>query len=162
MTNTAQVGYGVAAACFAVVLAKTSEPDWWRKHRAVGFLIGFSIPLCILGAWLSETRLYSHSFFGITFIPHSPEVMAVGAWFGILVGLVALVAYLFTVCDSLAIGFLFGALILGFFAEVTDQSRRTQGQPTIRRLVPNNDNKSSNLTMLLTATVPSFENTFDD
>lgn len=129
MTSTAQIGYAVAAACFAVILRKSSELEWWQKHRIVGFLIGFSIPLCILGAWLSETIIQSQSFWGIRFIPHIPEVMAFATWIGIIIGLFALALFLYTVSYYLAIGFIIGAFILGFFADITDHSRQAH-QPT--------------------------------
>jgi hypothetical protein len=115
----AKIGYGVAAACFVVALQKSSEPQWWEGHRVIGVLIGISIPLCVLAAWLAETPMHERSFGRIRFIPHRPEALAIAAWVGIGIGLLALAAFLFTVSGYLALGFLVGVFLLGQYIDMT-------------------------------------------
>src|SRR2546430_8810280 len=115
MTAPAQLAYGIAAACFAVALHKSSEVEWWQQHRTVAFLIGASIPICIRAAWLSETPMREASFRGIHFMPHRPEALVIAAWVGIAVGLIALTAFLLTISVYLAAGFLIGGFLLGQF-----------------------------------------------
>jgi hypothetical protein len=119
MTAPAKLGYGVAAACFAVVLQKSSEPQWWDAHPVVGVLIGASIPICTLAAWLSETRMKPRRFGFLRFVPHSPEALALAAWAGVVVGLLALMLFLFTVSTYVAVGFLVGGFLLGQFIDMT-------------------------------------------
>jgi hypothetical protein len=106
MTTPTQLAYGVAAACFAVALQKSSEIEWWQQHRTVAFLIGASIPICVLAAWLADTPMREISFWGIRFMPHRPEALVIAAWVGIGIGLIALTAFLFTISVYLAAAFL--------------------------------------------------------
>jgi hypothetical protein len=119
MTAPTKFGYGVAAACFAVTVQKSSEQQWWESHAFIGFLIGVSIPVCVLAAWLTETRIPKHSLGPFRFIPHNPRALAIAAWVGIGIGLTALAAFLFTVSMYLAVGFLVGAFLLGQYIDMT-------------------------------------------
>jgi hypothetical protein len=119
MTGRTKIGYGIAAACFGVVLQKCSDPQWWEAHCIVGLLIGISIPVCILAAWLADNPMGERSFGRVRFIPHSPQALAVAAWIGIGIGLLTLAAFLFTVSIYLALGFILGGFLLGQFIELT-------------------------------------------
>jgi len=116
MKRTVQVAYALAAACFAAVIQLADKPDWWEKHPWTAALIGFSIPSCVLGAWMSELRLRKRKFFGIRFIPHVPEAMLFVAWSGIAVGAVALAMFLAAVSFHIAIGFIIGGFLLSIFS----------------------------------------------
>ena len=131
MTAPAQLAYGIAAACFAVALHKSSEVEWWQQHRTVAFLIGASIPICILAAWLSETPMREASFWGIHFMPHRPEALVIAAWVGIAVGLIALTAFLLTISVYLAAGFLIGGLLLAQFIDMT--TPRSSSKPPMEQ-----------------------------
>ncbi len=131
MTSATQLAYGVAAACFAVALQKSSEAAWWQQHRWVAFLIGASIPVCILSAWLADTPMREVSFWGIRFVPHRPETLVIASWVGIGVGLIALTAFLFTISAYLAAGFLIGAFLLAQFIDMT--TPQPLSEPTAER-----------------------------
>ena len=119
MTAPAKVAYGIAAACFAVALQKSSESQWWDAHPFIGALIGASIPVCVLAGWLSETPMKPRRFRFMRFVPHSPETLALAAWGGVVLGLLALMLFLFTVSTYLAVGFLVGGILLGQFMDIT-------------------------------------------
>jgi hypothetical protein len=119
VTTPAKPAYGIAAACFAVALQKSGESQWWDAHPVIGLLIGVSIPVCVLAAWLAETHMKPRSFGLLRFIPHRPEALAVAAWAGIILGLFALTLFLFTVSIFLAIGFGIGGVLLGQFIDMT-------------------------------------------
>lgn len=82
-------------------------------------VIGISIPVCVLAAWLAETRMKVRSFGLFRFVPHSPEALAIAAWAGIIIGLFALTLFLITVSTYLAVGFAIGAFLLGQFIDMT-------------------------------------------
>ena len=102
MKRTVQVAYALAAACFAVVIQLSDKPEWWEKNPWTATLIGFSIPSCVLGAWMSEVRLRKRKWLGIRIIPHIPEVMVFVARAGIAVGAIALAMFLIIVRPSVA------------------------------------------------------------
>jgi hypothetical protein len=122
VTAPAKLGYGVAAACFAVVLQKSAESQWWDTHPLVGVLLGASIPVCVLAAWLSETRMKPRRFGFLRFVPHSPEALAVAAWAGVILGLIALALFLVTVSTYVALGFAIGGFLLGQFIDMATPS----------------------------------------
>ena len=119
MTAPAKVAYGVAAACFAVVLQKSAESQWWDAHPVVSALIGASIPVCVLAGWLSETHMKPRRLGLLQFLPHSSEALAFAAWAGVVLGMVALMLFLFTVSTYVAAGFLIGGFLLGQFIDMT-------------------------------------------
>ena len=58
-----------------------------------------------------------HTFLGIRYIPHVPEVMLVAAWCGIGVGLTALSLFLLTLSYSVGFGFILGVFFLSIIGE---------------------------------------------
>jgi hypothetical protein len=128
MTRSAQIAYAIAGACFAATLAMADKPDWWSSHPIIAVMLGFSIPSCVLGAWMSETRIRERKVLGIRFIPYVTEAMVIAAWCGIGIGLVALALFLFTFSRFVAYGFCLGGFVLGFFAEFREHQSKQQQQ----------------------------------
>ncbi len=122
MKSLAQISLGVAGACFAATLTMATVAEWWAAHPIIGGMLGLTMPLCIVAAWMSENRIKQRTVLGFNLIPHSPAAMAIAAWFGVAVGLVALALYLFTISTYLVIEFVLGVGILGLFADVREYS----------------------------------------
>jgi hypothetical protein len=55
----------------------------------------------------------------LRFVPHNPKALAFAAWAGVVLGMVALMLFLFTVSFYLAIGFLIGGFLLAQFMDMT-------------------------------------------
>ncbi|MHB1436413.1 MAG: hypothetical protein ACYCVX_02610 [Thiobacillus sp.] len=124
MNRTAKLSYGVAASCFAAALSMTSNTAWWEAHTNIAAMLGFSIPVCVLAAWMAETRLEDRNIWGFDLIFHSPAAMIVAAWCGIVVGLVALGLFLLTLSHAMALGFFLGGMLLSLFTSVREVRRR--------------------------------------
>jgi len=124
MNHTAKLAYGVAASCFAAVLSMTSNTVWWEVHPNIATMLGFSIPVCVLAAWMAETRIENRKVWGFDLIFHSPSAMMGAAWCGIVVGLVALALFLLTLSSAMAIGFSLGGALLSIFTSVREVRRR--------------------------------------
>lgn len=118
MKRVAQISYAVAGACFAATLTMATTPNWWDDHSNIAVMLGLSMPLCIVGAWLSEFRFERRSILGFRIIPHSPQVMAIAAWCGTGLGMVTLALFLFSLSSHLAFGFLVGASVLSIFTSI--------------------------------------------
>ena len=123
MNHTAKLAYGVAASCFAAVLSMTSNTAWWEAHPGIAATLGFSIPVCVLAAWMAETRIENRKVWGFDLIFHSPAAMIVAAWCGIVAGLIALGLFLLTLSNAMALGFFSGGVLLSFFASVEEIRR---------------------------------------
>lgn len=124
MKRVAQISYAVAGACFAVTLAMATTPEWWDEHSGIALMLGLSMPLCVVGAWLSEFRIEPRKIFGFHLISHSPEAMAIAAMGGIGLGMVTLTLFLFSLSLILALGFIIGAGILSAFTGITEVAVR--------------------------------------
>lgn len=124
MNQTAKLSYGVAASCFAAVLSMASNAIWWEAHPTIAGMLGFSIPVCILSAWMAETRIEDRKIWGFNLIFHNPEAMMYAAWFGIVIGLAALAFFLLTLASSIALGFFLGGGLLTFFTSIREVRHR--------------------------------------
>jgi hypothetical protein len=92
-------------------------------------MLGLSMPLCIVGAWLSEFRIEPRKIFGFNLISHSPEAMAIAAMGGIGLGMVTLTLFLFSLSQNLALGFILGAGILSVFTGINEVPVRDSESP---------------------------------
>lgn len=120
MKRVAQISYAVAGACFAATLAMATTPDWWDEHSVIAVMLGLSMPLCIVGAWLSEFRIEQRTILEFRIISHSPQAMAIAAWCGIGLGMATLTLFLFSLSAHLALGFMVGAGVLSIFTGVKE------------------------------------------
>jgi hypothetical protein len=129
MKRVSQISYAVAGACFAVTLAMATTPEWWDEHSGIALMLGLSMPLCIVGAWLSEFRIEPRRILGFHLISHSPEAMAIAAMGGIGLGMVTLTLFLFSLSQNLALGFILGASILSVFTGINEVPVRDSESP---------------------------------
>ncbi|MDO6822117.1 hypothetical protein [Marinobacter sp. 1_MG-2023] len=120
MKRVAQISYAVAGACFAATLTMATTPVWWDEHSGIAVMLGLSMPLCIVGAWLSEFRIEPRSIFGFHIISHSPQAMAIAAWCGIGLGMITLTFFLFSISTHLALGFIIGFGVLSIFTGIQE------------------------------------------
>ena len=122
MKRQTQIAYGVAAACFAAILSMATTPEWWESHPFIAIMLGASMPLCVLGAWLSEFRFPERTRWGVRFVPHSPRATRIAAWCGVILGMMSLTLFLFTLSHYLAFGFAIGAILLQPFTDYQESS----------------------------------------
>ena len=124
MNSTVKLAYGVAASCFAAVLSMTSNNAWWEAHPNIASMLGFSIPVCVLAAWMAEIRIQSRKVWRFDLIFHSPAAMIIAAWCGIVIGLIALAFFLMTLSSAIAFGFSIGGALLVIFTSIREARRR--------------------------------------
>ena len=105
MNRIAAYCYGISAVCVAAIIQNSASPTFWEARPITSTLVAGAVPLNVAVAWLMEHRpIEVHSIF-----------YKITCGFAILVGIVAIAMFIFTISPIMKFGLL-GGLGLAFYS----------------------------------------------
>ncbi len=105
MNRIAAYCYGISAVCIAAIIQNSASPTFWESRPVTSALVAAAVPLNVAVAWLMEHRpIKVHSIF-----------YKITCGFAMLVGIVGIGMFIFTISPIMGFGFL-GGLGLAFWS----------------------------------------------
>ncbi len=95
--------YGIAAACFAILIEPFgNHPDYWDHHPVVAVLLALGVPSALGAAWISERR----------HLAENPRMCDRLIFLAPMPGAAGIISFLFLISVPVGAAFLVGMLAL--------------------------------------------------